>query len=357
MSKSDKETFIFGAGLTKAFFPDAPLLRMDTDELENKIGPLLKVSKYSHSIYESEKRLSEDGKINIENLMTRLVSKMPYDKPSERNELGVLLDSIEDFLINKINNIKRESSNSVLFKELADYCFKNSVDCVTFNYDDLFDEELHKLNPVMDLGSDGAKKPYWHPDGGYGFFCRPSTSMVMDSLVEQDTTAMKLLKLHGSVNWYVKKGYDRRSLPIDALVHKENWCKENVSPYTGQVIPYSSIDYHLDEKPMIIPPTLGKAEISEKQIINLIWSLARKTLQDSSKITFVGYSMPLTDATAKFLFTETLWDKEIFIITSPKERASQKELITAYKRVFPKLTEENFIFSGAVDWVNNLIEK
>src|SRR5687767_14367220 len=65
-------------------------------------------------------------------------------------------------------------------------------------------------------------EPYWHPDGGYGFFCRPANSVISTEGVFMDVTSTLLLKMHGSFNWYPLIGTTRPFGP-EALVHFENW--------------------------------------------------------------------------------------------------------------------------------------
>jgi SIR2-like domain len=76
------------------------------------------------------------------------------------------------------------------------HCIEAKVGIVTFNYDDFLDEALWRVKSVIRAFGE----PYWHPDGGYGFFCRPSPSTVTDTDIYRDRSTA-LFKLHGSMNW------------------------------------------------------------------------------------------------------------------------------------------------------------
>ena len=69
--------YVTGAGFTRAFVPDAPLLvdDFDNDGLVDKVRGLPNASR----LLEWERNQHPDGFINIERLMTRLDQLMPYD--------------------------------------------------------------------------------------------------------------------------------------------------------------------------------------------------------------------------------------------------------------------------------------
>jgi hypothetical protein len=77
MSKPKKQVFVLGAGFTRAFFCDSPLLTDDYDA--NELLGKFKDFPHAHKILELEKSQNTDCKINIERLMTRVSGLMPYD--------------------------------------------------------------------------------------------------------------------------------------------------------------------------------------------------------------------------------------------------------------------------------------
>ena len=72
-----RRVFITGAGFTRAFVPDAPLLVDDFGNfaLVEKVSGLPRASE----LLESERNQHPEGFIDIERLMTRLDELMPYD--------------------------------------------------------------------------------------------------------------------------------------------------------------------------------------------------------------------------------------------------------------------------------------
>src|SRR3989442_15319419 len=107
---------------------------------------------------------------------------------------------------------------------------------------------------------------YWHPDGGYGFYCRPSLSSVRDFPVGwMDRTSMLLLKLHGSMNWRPLRGA-LAPYRIDEILHEENWLDDPELNRLRQDVA-SEILAHLEPEPFIVPPVLMKSILTEQPML------------------------------------------------------------------------------------------
>ncbi|MBI2862884.1 MAG: hypothetical protein HYX89_08685 [Chloroflexi bacterium] len=366
MDNGPRTVFVLGAGFTKAFLPDAPLL---TDDYDGQ-SLLDKFKDFPHAkrILELELGKSPSGQINIERLMTRLDGRMPYDhEQGAGDELGLLLSEVKRSFVRRLDVAKKGDCHTKHTKELAAFarhCIENGITCITFNYDDVFDEELWKIVKVTGEMSarywhqDGggivpADTAYWHPDGGYGFFCKPSTACVTDQSVNMDATSMLLLKLHGSINWRVKRGYPR-PYAIDSIVHQEAWQPRP----EGDKPEYATIELHLEAAPFIVPPVLVKSTLVEQPILRLVWSLAYNELEKAEQVVFVGYSFPVTDVAAGFLFGEALRHlalSELYVVNLASDNEAKKEIRRAYRAVFPGLTDEQFDFRGTLEWSRDLV--
>ena len=346
-----KTVFVLGAGFTHAFFPKAPLL---TDDYAGEL--LAKFEKLPHArrILELEQSKNPEGKINIERLLTRLDGKMPYDfKSSVQEELALLLSELKLAFLRRLEEAKDEKSHIDELQSLARYCIDKRINCLTFNYDDFFDQSLWDVHKPTFIGP--PHKPYWHPDGGYGFFCRPSTDCIMESHSYMDQTAMLLLKLHGSVNWRPKRGA-ATPYGIDSIVHHETWLDPPVPdswPHTK-----TAIETHLEPVPLIVPPVLMKSALTKEPILQVVWSRAYEILSQAERVVFIGYSLPITDIAAGFLFGETLLNRnlsQIQVINYTMGKEDKKRIQEAYKNVFLDISEIQFDFRDALEWVQELL--
>src|SRR5262249_36875765 len=107
------------------------------------------------------------GQINLERLMSRLAGGMPYDfGMGTDKELTVLLADLKTNFHRRLEVAKGAGSSHLgdlwLF---AGHCIQRGAPCITFNYDDVYDQALWDFFPRH-------QSPHaWSPDWGYGFPC------------------------------------------------------------------------------------------------------------------------------------------------------------------------------------------
>jgi hypothetical protein len=341
--------FVLGAGYTRGFAPRAPLLVDD-----HGVGEITKrfaAFPVAKGILEEALRSGRDGKVDLERLMTRL-GGMPYDADEARRELALLEAELKSSLVRRLNDAKMGDVDWTRLATFARYILDTGASIVTFNYDDVVDEALWKVWRVTDVG---AAPSYWHPDGGYGFFCRPSTSCVADSTTIKDRAPSLLLKLHGSINWRVRRG-EVAPLGPTAIVHHEGW----LPPPRGVDYDTERIEAHLERDPLIIPPVLAKSELSLHPALRVVWELAFQTLGNAKSVVFIGYSIPQTDLAARTLFAEA-WAREEgptpHVVNLAAQPEAREEIKAAYRALLPhlQLSEECFTFDGVQAWVDAAI--
>lgn len=344
LNESDGPTvYVLGAGFTKAFAPDAPLLIDDyslqtvTKEFSNLpcATRILEVERRQAN----ENPIPKQEKCDFERLFTRLESKMPYDSELDTAELNVIkIKLIKSFS----DNLKAATEKSPFKDDLlkfAKHCVQNNANCISLNYDNLFDIELRRAAPIE------KGKKFWNYDGGYGFFCPSSYETVNQNQVEMDSTSMYLIKLHGSLNWKIRKGQSR-PLSANAVVHHNTW---DPSPRNDQTL--EQIERHLEDLPFIIPPILNKYELQSEPIIKLLWSLAYKKLQEAKVIVFLGYSIPTTDFVASTLFAEAINTRNAKIIVVDKFATPLGRSVTRLNDILKPNTPVEGVEMDAKDWV------
>ncbi|MFA5066027.1 MAG: hypothetical protein WC566_11275 [Dehalococcoidia bacterium] len=350
--------FVLGAGFTKAFAPAAPLMVDDygAADLAEKFIKFPHVSRLLDRI-----RNDYNDRINIEELMTRLSGLMPYDfVEGAANEYGMLLVELKKSFMRKITEAKSRHIEKGLLGEFAQYCVQVRATCVSLNYDDIFDEALFKT------WEDGKPSTScWHPGGGYGFFCRSSFLCVEDipAFMGQDT-AMLLLKLHGSMNWFPRIGYSS-PYSIDAFVHHEDWFTEEaltMSLDEGSKIDREIVIRHIEPEPFIVPPVLTKAALVEQPMLRVIWQLAYHALSAAKEVIFVGYSLPVTDISVSTLMVESMGadfidNNSIKVVNKAESKEDMRAIKDRYRALFGDIPDENFYFGGALKWARRLVSK
>ncbi len=333
--------------------PRAPLLTDDYDS--NALLKTFAELQHARKLLEIELKRSSNGKINIERLMTRLDGQMPYDFSLGASEqFALLLRELKQVFRRRIEDAKQGDYLNDDLRFFASFCIRQSTPIVTFNYDDLLDEALWRVHEARQAP---LPIPYWHPDGGYGFFCKPAVSCISDVSVFLDKTSMKLCKLHGSINWWPRLG-SSQPYDVQSIVHSEPWY-----PHQGNRGFFAgggdeeAIRQHLEPEPFIVPPVLIKSSLVREPILRLVWSQAYQALWSADQVFFVGYSLPPTDLAARFLFTEALQqlsNNSVHVISLAEQEPDKEATRTAYRSVFPQISDRQFDFNGALEWVRGV---
>jgi hypothetical protein len=190
----------------------------------------------------------------------------------------------------------------------------------------------------------------WNPLHGYGFYCEPAESCVYSGGLGAPDPSMLLLKLHGSLNWRLRLGAPSPA-PLNTIVHFEKWTYSNPSAES-----FKRIDRHLDPLQALILPVLFKSAITQDPVFRLVWTQAYEELNNATHVYFIGYSFPATDIAARTLFDESLNKGKSPLITvvnyaGEGDTQQQDDVKAAYRAVFGNLREHDFIFGGALSWV------
>jgi hypothetical protein len=145
---------------------------------------------------------------------------------------------------------------------------------ITFNYDTLIEESF-------------GPKSLWTPRGGYGDEMHGIRSSWCKRWFEDKKipsrrkSKIRLLKLHGSVNW---------------TTYKTGQVKLKDRPFVVRAKRF--------EKVSILPPGWNKK--IDKLPYKLLWRKARLKLEQCKTLIIIGYSLPEADLLAKALFAEVV---------------------------------------------------
>jgi hypothetical protein len=343
-----KQVFVLGAGFTRAFVPTAPLLVDDygVKALRKKFVRF----KPCLPILENERQGSKRELLNIERLMSRLDSLMPYDS-ADAEVFGLLLTSVKAILTERITTALQGLSINPVLIAFAKWFVRNDATCITFNYDDLLERALTRDIQDATMSPDSGVR-FWHPNGGYGFFCRPASMIMGAGKSQMLSNAGFLLKLHGSTNWRIPVG-TRTPYGIDSVYHFEDWL---ASPKLSAR--RDTVERLLETTPFIIPPVLNKTGLREEPIMRVVWSLAKNALSMAEAVTFLGYSLPETDLAARFLFSETLRRRnvEIRVVNKAGDAAHQEQVMSPYRSILPGIEDTKFCWDGAKPWIEGFVK-
>jgi hypothetical protein len=103
----------------------------------------------------------------------------------------------------------------------------------------------------------------------------------------------------------------------------------------------------------MVPPVLMKTALVRQPILRLVWSAAFESLRTADEVIFIGYSLPVTDLAARYLFAEALGDLDtdrILIVN----RSADADLLRNYRESLPALDERSLVQVGGKDWIGAL---
>ena len=113
------------------------------------------------------------------------------------------------------------------------------------------------------------------------------------------------------VNWRPKLGA-KEPYMVDDIVHHEDWWLrgtrgrmrdgEHRGIYENRLPRMTLVEQQPEREPLIDPPILTKSALNEQPILRRIWATAYKAINEAEHIVFVGYSLPITDIAASYLF-------------------------------------------------------
>lgn len=185
---------------------------------------------------------------------------------------------------------------------------------ISFNYDMILENALMSIGVPIDYG--------FEPD-------RVEHQDSWERVQANDKNKLKVLKIHGSVNWF-KKETDPETL----CIYRE----------------YK--DGHNDGQVFLIPPTWRK-DFSGP--LGDVWAQALLALRNATRIIFLGFSFPDTDAHIKYLMAAGLQEnislRNIFCIN--KDPRVKKNFL----RVIRRDLEQQGIASFSESFVSNLIKR
>lgn len=212
--------------------------------------------------------------------------------------------------------------------------------------------------------------PYFRPPKGYAQFVRglseyqekwgQSTSLItfnydialeialvaqgrgidygLDAHVHQNR--IKVLKLHGSINWYGSKDSELEVLEVKNLLNRErmrsfaNHGKDIPLTVLGHR-PTHQPDGSVNRVPLIVPPSLSKG--AEQAVLQRVWTAAQHELSEAETVVVIGYSLPPTDEFFRYLLALGLLEAsplKQFLVVNPDNkdeifRAQYRKLLGA----------------------------
>ncbi len=221
------------------------------------------------------------------------------------------------------------------FKELIDRRIGNGDEfaqkldlfsIITLNWDTIADYLIHKIGGPLNAGLDYTCYDYDLND------TQAHIPSIM--LKAKGKFNIKLIKLHGSLNWLVCSGCGR------LFSTKNMWDRPPVAFMHDKKCKFCQ-DIELEN--LIITPTLVK-DLTQTHL-KMVWHNALMDLQEAERIVFVGYSFPLADFEFRYILLKAITGRRDVLIRvllyppdtlckSPEQKWVRKQVEERYINFF-----------------------
>lgn len=295
--------FILGAGASRDCgaplmndFLDTASRLLSTGDVGDKKADFERVFKAISSLQAVHSKAQLDLN-NIESIFTSLeIANILKKLPGfESEEIPLAIESLKELIVVTLEKtITFPTRRGAIFPPSSYQAFaellaflkqdahppKNPT-VISFNYDIALDVAMHcqGLGPV------------------YGFGPTVHTNHPVN-----------LLKLHGSLNWAVRKDSGEVQ-PLNLQEYFSIYRYRGHGEYATCQIPIGSQlqEYYskntkieVNAAPVIVPPAWNKADYHH--LLSTIWGTTAKELEDAEYIFIIGYSLPETDAFFRLLY-------------------------------------------------------
>lgn len=164
---------------------------------------------------------------------------------------------------------------------------------ITFNYDTLVERAVTSLRPVALRERDNPPTALYGSQIAYPAPTAVGVRTYRD-MAGPTGESFQLLELHGSLNWYWALG-DGATVVREPFIHGFGRPAARSGPDLAGT---RTLDRFL------VPPVLSKDSYYNVNLVSVLWRSAYEAVRNASRLTIIGYSMPLGDRIAAELLRE-----------------------------------------------------
>jgi hypothetical protein len=270
----------------------------------------------------------------------------------------VIVRTLEESMAFRINDVNKPVAPDTCnqFVDVLGHMQKAgaSPTVITFNYD---------LGLDLALALNGVTPDYCLPQ-------RPRNKEVpaIETALtpKEQPPSIKLLKLHGSLNWLPCKGERGECAEIAALPMREEYLQQDHDGtrrawlrLTGWLRQCPHCHGPSNEpRPVIVPPTWNKTHHDHHRGISAVWREAAHALRSATTIVVLGYSLPPTDQFFRYLYAlGTVGDARLqrFLVVDISAAAEETFQTLLGQGVTRRFMFRKYHFSQAMTLMSNFL--
>lgn len=286
------DAFVLGAGFSKAISHYMPTMDDLLEGLRNE------VARHRPTLIVDERLPIE----NVEALLDYLATPQPFLETPENLENQALFGRIADWLRVEVYQRQRLAMHGLSAPDwlvrLIERWHLEEAAVVTLNYDTLIEAAVHNMN--LRAGGDTIFSP--------DLYAMPIPHAAirlwgMSYPTRMPLPSFRLIKLHGSLNWFYSgaPGYGQPMVDVGVSA----WNKD--IPLAWELVRDKAPKFEA----FIIPPSLVKTAYFDNEIIRGLWLTARESLDQAGRLVILGYSLPAADGPMRGLLSQATRGKTV----------------------------------------------
>lgn len=307
MRAADRDVFLLGAGFARAISPSMPLLQELADRVIEALG-------------DGAVRIPPEVRAMMRENFAHALSYLEQAKPwvTEADNLrhrALFLDisnAIAHVLeadVAGADRLLRDRAPDWLPRLLRRWHDQRCT-VLTLNYDTL--TERAAANVSLTGGARIRARDLYPP------LLTDAALRSGGGAPASELESFRLLKLHGSTNWYYSGRPQARGEPIYFVPPPEE-----TGPDTDRAGEHEQrLRAVADKYPFLVPPIYDKSPLLTHETIRALWFDAGEALRRARRLVCLGYSLPSSDLTMMhFLRTRCAPDARIAVVNQTPEAA------------------------------------
>ena len=279
-----RDVFILGAGFSKAIATQMPTMVELGEEVRERLSDEVDLAS----------AIPASLGDNIELWMTYLSQPQPWlrepDIDLHRSLGGRIRQSVAEVIEKHTVSAATVTAPEWLRRLILTWHRQQAV-VVTLNYDTLIEKTARDLQ-VSD-------QSVLHPSDIYPPYFTNIASRSGAALWGGELPAsFRLLKLHGSVNWYYSGREDFHGETIFFSDVLKFGPPDDIAAQGAATKRLR--DMAADKETLLIPPVAEKTTYFNNETVRALWKDAANALQDAARCYIIGYSLPISDLGMRF---------------------------------------------------------
>jgi len=293
-----RRVYLLGSGFSKAIHSEMPVLANLTTPIESMITaaaapPRLRPADFGN---------------DVERWLSHLASPPPWVSPAEAlRDQATFLDASR-MLAEVITTAQIKALSAPppdWLTTLVRYWRRLKETVITFNYDVLVERGYMHTSTI-----DGDRR---FAVDLYALPLAPLQTRGSSIAGIGRSPSFRLLKLHGSTNWfYSGPGAGPSDMIYDSGLYELHW------PAAAHDIVDPDIDVlTADKTPLLIPPVAVKTAFYENSALQVQWQAAARAISEAEEVVLMGFSVPMTDLLVRDLIATNLPNSAGVVVVNP----------------------------------------